>query len=58
MARTLADLPKGTRVTDYMSLGVLTKTFPLRQVKAVLAAPVERRGRASDRLPVGGYRRR
>jgi Insertion element 4 transposase N-terminal/Transposase DDE domain len=45
MARTLAELPKGTRVTDYMSLGVLTKTFPLRQVKAVLAA----QGRASHR---------
>ena len=45
MARTLAELPKGTRVTDYMSLGVLTKTFPLRQVNAVLAA----QGRASHR---------
>ena len=38
MARTIAELPKGTRITDYMSLGVLTKTFPLHQVKAVLAA--------------------
>jgi len=38
MARTMAELPKGTRITDYISVGVLTKTFPLSQVKAVLAA--------------------
>ena len=37
MARTVAELPPGTRVTDYISLGVLTKAFPLRTVKAVLA---------------------
>ena len=45
MARTSAELPKGTRITDYISLGVLTKAFPLRQVKAVLAA----QGRVSQR---------
>jgi hypothetical protein len=45
MARTLAELPKGTRITDYISLGVLTKALPLSQVKAVLAA----QGRASQR---------
>ena len=38
MARTLAELPKGTRLTDYLSLGVLTTRLPLRQVKAVLEA--------------------
>jgi len=38
MARTIAELPKGTRITDYMSLGVLATTFPLSQVKAVVAA--------------------
>jgi len=38
MARTLATLPEGTRVTDYISLGVITKTFPLQRVRAVLAA--------------------
>ena len=38
MARTIAELPKGTRITDYISLGVLATTFPLPQVKAVLAA--------------------
>jgi len=38
MARTIAELPNGTRITDYISLGVLATTFPLSQVKAVLAA--------------------
>jgi Insertion element 4 transposase N-terminal/Transposase DDE domain len=38
MARTLSALPKGSRITDYMSLGVITKTFPLERVRAVLAA--------------------
>ena len=36
MARTVAELPKGTRISDYISLGVLATTFPLSQVKAVL----------------------
>jgi hypothetical protein len=38
MARTLAALPEGSRITDYISLGVITKTFPLKRVRAVLAA--------------------
>jgi len=37
MARVIAELPKGTRLTDYISLGVLSKTFPVSQVKTVLA---------------------
>src|SRR5208337_42215 len=37
MARTLAELPKGSRITDYISLGVVAKTFPLATVKAALA---------------------
>ena len=45
MARTLAALPEGSRITDYISLGVLTKTFPLTRVRAVLAAT----GKASQR---------
>lgn len=36
MARTVADLPAGTRVTDDVSLGVLAKTFPRAQIGAVL----------------------
>ncbi|HZU88456.1 MAG TPA: IS4 family transposase [Stellaceae bacterium] len=38
MARTVATLPAGARITDYISLGVITKTFPLSTVRAVLAA--------------------
>ena len=38
MARTIAELPPGARITDYISLGVLTKTFPLTKVQSVLAA--------------------
>ena len=36
MARKLAILPKGTRITDYISLGVITKTFPLNTIHRVL----------------------
>ncbi len=36
MARTLAELPKGARITGYVSLGVIAKTFPLAKVQAVL----------------------
>lgn len=45
MARTLAELPKGSRITDYVSLGVLAKTFPMERVKSVLAST----GKASIR---------
>ena len=38
MARTIATLPAGARITDYISLGVITKTFPMRKVRAILAA--------------------
>jgi hypothetical protein len=36
MARTVAELPSGTRITDYISLGVITKTFPQATIKTVL----------------------
>jgi hypothetical protein len=36
MARTAAKLSDGTRVTDFVSLGVVAKEFPLRTVKKVL----------------------
>jgi len=38
MARTVAALPAGSRITDYISLGVIAKTFPLDTVGTVLAA--------------------
>ena len=36
MARTVAELPPGARITDYISLGVITKTFPLSTIGPVL----------------------
>ncbi len=36
MARTVAELPNGSRITDYISLGVIAKTFPWSVVEAVL----------------------
>jgi hypothetical protein len=45
MARGVASLPAGSRITDYISLGVIAKFFPREKVHAVL----ERTGRASVR---------
>ena len=38
MARTVASLPAGSRITDYISLGVIAKTVPPETVRAVLVA--------------------
>ena len=38
MSRTVAALPAGTRITDYISLGVVSKAFPLEAVRSALAA--------------------
>jgi transposase IS4-like protein/DDE family transposase len=38
MARTIAELPSGSRITDYVSLGVIAKTFPLAKILAILKA--------------------
>ncbi len=45
MARTVAALSQGARLTDYLSLGLLTTAVPMEQVKAVLTA----QGKASRR---------
>jgi hypothetical protein len=45
MARAPAGLPTGIRLTDHISLGVIAGTFPLDQVRQVLAET----GRASER---------
>ena len=37
MARTVAQLPAGPRISDFISFGVLTRTFPRAAVDAVLA---------------------
>ena len=36
MSRAVGTLPAGSRVTDYISLGVIAKTFPLDTVQSVL----------------------
>ena len=36
MARTVASLPAGSRITDYISLGVIAKFFPAEKIHAVL----------------------
>lgn len=36
MARTAAELPAGTRITDHISLGVVAKTFPAAKVREIL----------------------
>jgi hypothetical protein len=45
MARTVASLPTGSRITDYISLGVIAKFFPRDKVDAVL----DQTGRTSVR---------
>ena len=45
MARTVAALPAGSRITDYISLGVIAKFFPREKVDAAL----NQTGRASVR---------
>ncbi len=37
MARTIAEIPKGSRITDHISLGVIAKYFPrLKELTAFL----------------------
>jgi hypothetical protein len=45
MARTVAALPAGSRITDYISLGVIAKFFPIEKIREIL----ERTKRASVR---------
>ena len=48
MSRTVAKLPAGSRITDYISLGVVAKTFPLAKIHAVLAATKRESARQRD----------
>lgn len=45
MARTAARLEGGSRVTDFITLGVVAKTFPAERIEALL----QRTGKASQR---------
>src|ERR1700687_1107723 len=48
MARTLASFPAGSRITDYVSLGVIAKTFPLGKILAILKATEKQSVRQRD----------
>jgi hypothetical protein len=48
MARTVASLPAGSRITDYISLGVVAKTFPPDKVRAVLTSTGKQSVRQRD----------
>jgi hypothetical protein len=48
MARTVACLPAGSRITDHISLGVIAKFFPAEQVRAVLEQTKRASVRARD----------
>ena len=48
MARTVAALPSGSRITDYISLGVVTKTFPLDKIREALTATQKQSVRQRD----------
>ncbi len=45
MARSTAEIPKGSRITDFISLGVISKTFPMSTIQAIL----DKTGKASQR---------
>ena len=38
MSRTVAGLPAGSRITDYISLGVVARTFPLDKIRPALVS--------------------
>src|SRR5436305_13004928 len=48
MARTLAGLPAGVRLSDHVSLGVIARTFPIGEVRRVLAETGRASGRGRD----------
>ena len=48
MARTIAELPSGSRITDYVSLGVIAKTFPSAKILTILEATAKSSVRQRD----------
>lgn len=50
MPRTLGELPKGPRITDHISLGVVTKTFPAQTIDRILVE-TGRQSRRQRNLP-------
>jgi hypothetical protein len=39
MARTVAALPAGSRITDNLSLGLIARFFPAKKIRAILQEP-------------------
>ena len=54
MARTLAQLPKGSRISDYISLGVIAKTFPVQKIQSSI--PPTLRNHPASRWNAGSWR--
>ena len=52
MAGRPAQRPKGTRISDHVSLGVLTKTVPMALIEAVLSETA-RQSQRQRLLPAG-----
>lgn len=50
MPRTPGELPKGPRITDHISLGVVTKTFPAETIDRILEE-TDRQSRRQRNLP-------
>src|SRR5258708_4014110 len=48
MSRTVAALPAGSRITDYVSLGVVAKAVPLDKIRTALAATQKESVRQRD----------
>jgi hypothetical protein len=48
MARTVAELPSGSRITDYVSLGVIAKAFPSAKILTILEATAKNSRRQRD----------
>src|SRR4051812_9853100 len=48
MARVPAGLPAGVRLSDHISLGVIARTFPIEEVRRVLAGTGKAGGRGRD----------
>ena len=53
MSRRGATLPAGSRIADYIGLGVIAKTFPAEKVRAALDASGKNGVRRRD-LPAHG----
>jgi hypothetical protein len=48
MARTVVELPSGSRITDHISLGVITKTFSSAKIVTILEATAKSSVRQRD----------